>query len=140
MSRYDDGMRSAAVSEDSSEYCAFDSWYQHQHDLFLAHAGSLLDLSAARSIVDEVFAKIHAKWVALPWWGFCALTLIIWLADLRVLPRLLFELHSYEYARHPPPHASSPCGLLRMASPAIPRGPQTELHLDALARSGALTA
>ncbi|WP_327302988.1 hypothetical protein OG730_04810 [Streptomyces sp. NBC_01298] len=57
----------------------------------------------------------------------------------RALDRLL-GIGSYEFVSHVPPHDTSPCGLLRMASPEIPRGPQLGLHLDAPVHSWALAA
>lgn len=57
----------------------------------------------------------------------------------RALDRLL-EIGGYEFLSYVPPHDTSPCGLLRMASPEIPRGPQPGLHLDAPAHPWALAA
>ncbi|MGW6865877.1 hypothetical protein [Streptomyces sp. NPDC054901] len=46
----------------------------------------------------------------------------VWRADLlRVIQQRLLPV-AYEYANHVPPVASSPCGVIRMASPEVPRG------------------
>lgn len=46
----------------------------------------------------------------------------LWRADLlRVIQQRLLPV-AYEYADHVPPVASSPCGVIRMASPEVPRG------------------
>ncbi|MER7514033.1 hypothetical protein ABTX82_37810 [Streptomyces lavendulae] len=55
----------------------------------------------------------------------------------RILDRLL-GVGSYEFVSHVPPHDTSPRGLLRMASPEIPRGPQPGLHIDAPVHPGRL--
>ncbi|WKV74154.1 hypothetical protein AW27_023210 [Streptomyces sp. PCS3-D2] len=57
----------------------------------------------------------------------------------RVLDRLLGGV-GYEFVSYVPPHDTSPCGLPRMASPEIPRGPQPGLHLDAPVHPWALAA
>lgn len=57
----------------------------------------------------------------------------------RLLQRLLGLLH-YEYADHPPPHAESPCGILRLATPETPRGPELCLHVEAHSALWALAA
>ncbi|MFE2149069.1 hypothetical protein ACFXAO_03405 [Streptomyces lavendulae] len=57
----------------------------------------------------------------------------------RALDRLL-EIGGYEFLAHAPPHDTSPCGVLRMASPEIPRGPQPGLHIDAPLDPWALAA
>lgn len=55
----------------------------------------------------------------------------VWLADLlRVIRRCLMPV-AYEYADHVPPVASSPCGVIRMASPEVPRGSLRAPQLDA---------
>ncbi|MER5759810.1 hypothetical protein [Streptomyces sp. NPDC002082] len=64
----------------------------------------------------------------------------VWLIDLSRLLQRLLTSPAYEYTNHVPPHACSPCGVIRMASPEIPRGPQVGLHLDAPVRSWALAA
>lgn len=57
----------------------------------------------------------------------------------RVLDRLLGVAY-YEFVSYVPPHDTSPCGVLRMASPEIPRGPQPGLHIDAPVHPWALAA
>ncbi|MFB6523644.1 hypothetical protein [Streptomyces sp. NPDC056401] len=54
----------------------------------------------------------------------------VWRADLlRVIQQRLLPV-AYEYADHVPPLASSPCGVIRMASPRVPRGSLRALQLD----------
>uniref|UniRef100_UPI002F90D8B5 hypothetical protein n=1 Tax=Streptomyces sp. NBC_01001 TaxID=2903713 RepID=UPI002F90D8B5 len=47
---------------------------------------------------------------------------------------------SYEFTDHTPPLACSPCGVIRMASPEVPRGPELDLHLDTCKPFWALAA
>lgn len=64
----------------------------------------------------------------------------VWLADLRGRLQRLLASPAYGFDTHVSPHACSPCGVIRLAAPEIPRGPQTGLHLDAPAGSWALAA
>ncbi|MFE5717619.1 hypothetical protein [Streptomyces erythrochromogenes] len=64
----------------------------------------------------------------------------VWLADLRMLLQRLLASPAYGFNTYVSPHACSPCGVIRLASPEIPRGPQPGLHLDAPAGSWALAA
>ncbi|MFD9411583.1 hypothetical protein ACFWBN_31805 [Streptomyces sp. NPDC059989] len=57
--------------------------------------------------------------------------LAVWRADLlAVIQRWLTPL-AYQYVDHVPPLSCSPCGVIRMASPEVPRGPQLGLQLEA---------
>ncbi|MGW1771363.1 hypothetical protein [Streptomyces sp. NPDC002104] len=61
----------------------------------------------------------------------------VWRADLlRIIRQRLLPI-AYEYADHVPPLASSPCGVIRMASPRVPRGSLRALQLDLAGPSGA---
>ncbi|MFE2850396.1 hypothetical protein ACFXJO_04595 [Streptomyces lavendulae] len=73
-------------------------------------------------------------------WASVAALVVVWLADLSRLLERTLNPSSYEYADHAPPNANSPCGVLRLATPQIPRGPQLDLHLDAPAHPWALAA
>ncbi|MFF9011237.1 hypothetical protein [Streptomyces goshikiensis] len=55
----------------------------------------------------------------------------VWRADLREALQGWLMPAAYPYADQVPPLACSPCGVIRLASPEIPRGPQLVLQLDA---------
>ncbi|MEU3670787.1 hypothetical protein [Streptomyces virginiae] len=55
----------------------------------------------------------------------------VWRADLLLAIQRWLSPAAYEYVDHGPPLACSPCGVIRMASPEIPRGPELGLQLDA---------
>ncbi|RKS96969.1 hypothetical protein BX286_7158 [Streptomyces sp. 3211.6] len=64
----------------------------------------------------------------------------VWRADLREALQGWLMPAAYPYADQVPPLACSPCGVIRMASPEIPRGPQVALQLDATSPYWALAA
>ncbi|WP_331723270.1 hypothetical protein [Streptomyces sp. NBC_00105] len=55
----------------------------------------------------------------------------VWRADLLLAIQRWLSPGAYEYVDHGPPLACSPCGVIRMASPEVPRGPELALQLDA---------
>ncbi|MFI1652308.1 hypothetical protein ACH4XT_36005 [Streptomyces avidinii] len=55
----------------------------------------------------------------------------VWRADLLLAIQRWLSPAAYEYVDHGPPLACSPCGVIRMASPEVPRGPELGLQLDA---------
>ncbi|MFD9306673.1 hypothetical protein ACFWCB_29100 [Streptomyces sp. NPDC060048] len=55
----------------------------------------------------------------------------VWRADLLVVIQRWLSPVAYAYVDHAPPLACSPCGVIRMASPEVPRGPELALQLDA---------
>ncbi|MFJ5550132.1 hypothetical protein [Streptomyces sp. NPDC093225] len=52
-------------------------------------------------------------------------------AELTRCLQLLLRPAAYEYEDHVPPNGCSPCGVIRMAATAVPRGPQPALHARA---------
>ncbi|CAL9652548.1 hypothetical protein SUDANB120_06672 (plasmid) [Streptomyces sp. enrichment culture] len=64
----------------------------------------------------------------------------VWCVNLLALLQEWLSPAAYECTEHPPPVASSPCGVIRMASPEVPRGPQLDLHLDAVSPYWVLAA
>ncbi|MFF7082165.1 hypothetical protein [Streptomyces lavendulae] len=82
-----------------------------------------VEAKASSMPTDRPYAAYVARLAAL------ADMVAVWRADL--LARLERWLSpSYEFTDHVPPVACSPCGVIRMASPEVPRGPQLALHLD----------
>ncbi|MFJ4777907.1 hypothetical protein [Streptomyces sp. NPDC088762] len=61
-------------------------------------------------------------------------------ADLLLAIQRLLAPSAYEYDHNVPPVACSPCGVIRMASPQVPRGPDLALNLDTPSPSWALAA
>ncbi|KAB1143511.1 hypothetical protein F7R91_25550 [Streptomyces luteolifulvus] len=47
---------------------------------------------------------------------------LLWLATVDLLAESLGS-HRYEFDSHAPPHASTACGVIKLAAPAIPRAP-----------------
>ncbi|MEV7174054.1 hypothetical protein AB0O18_30690 [Streptomyces sp. NPDC093224] len=64
----------------------------------------------------------------------------VWRADLLLAIQRWLSPAAYEYVDHGPPLACSPCGVIRMASPEVPRGPELGLQLDASSPFWALAA
>ncbi|MGW7033013.1 hypothetical protein ACWGFX_38370 [Streptomyces xanthophaeus] len=96
----------------------------------------------AAEIVAKTLGTVAAEAMALGWtdyWrGIEALAdlVAVWRADLlRVIQCRLLPV-AYEYADHVPPLASSPCGVIRMASPEVPRGSLRVLQLNPHPLSG----
>ncbi|MFE4265404.1 hypothetical protein [Streptomyces sp. NPDC056883] len=85
---------------------------------------------AARAHVDRIVAGLAAL----------ANLVTVWRVDLlRDIQQSLSPV-AYAYTDHVPPVACSPCGVIRMASPLVPRGPELDLHLDVPSPSWALAA
>ncbi|WP_329391611.1 hypothetical protein OG625_40385 (plasmid) [Streptomyces sp. NBC_01351] len=64
----------------------------------------------------------------------------VWRADLLLVIQRWLSPAAYQYVDHGPPLACSPCGVIRMASPEVPRGPELGLQLDASSPFWALAA
>ncbi|GAA3371257.1 hypothetical protein GCM10020367_21190 [Streptomyces sannanensis] len=63
----------------------------------------------------------------------------LWLITLGLLVEL-FGSHVFVFGAHPPPHESSPCGVIRLASPLVPRAPGGPAGLPVSSSSCALAA
>ncbi|MFD9163035.1 hypothetical protein ACFVZ8_13750 [Streptomyces sp. NPDC059558] len=99
---------------------------QGEDFMCLAHVRALLSAfgSKAAAFLPGLPVRTCAERIAA-----LAERVAVWRADLlEVIQGLLSP--SYEFTDHSPPAACSPCGVIRMASPEVPRGPQPDLCLD----------
>ncbi|MFB6523442.1 hypothetical protein [Streptomyces sp. NPDC056401] len=89
--------------------------------------------------LDAILAEAKASGPAAYQRGIEALADLVALARadlLRVIQQRLLPV-AYEFSDHVPPLASSPCGVIRLASPEVPRGSLRVLQSDALGPLGA---
>ncbi|MGW9373778.1 hypothetical protein ACWGVR_27640 [Streptomyces xanthophaeus] len=96
----------------------------------LAVAGDDEAAAVVHKALDSILVEAQASGAAAYRRGIEALAdlIAVWRDGLlRVIQQRLLPV-AYEYADHVPPLACSPCGVIRMASPEVPRGPQLDLH------------
>ena len=104
------------------------------HDLtrrILQSSEECTGLPLITSLVDDPSFRASTPHARTRLWAFASLAELDQAAKelarvrkaLRDILRTLLGGYHYAFDDHPPPHASSPCGVIRFAAPVVPRAP-----------------